>query len=207
MARILQDYPGISLKTEDLDGKIDFVRIFGRPGPIHIEIGSGKGTFLLSQAQAQPSDNFLGIEWARKYYRYAVDRIGRWGLTNVRIIRTDAAGFIAESVPDESVDCYHIYFPDPWPKKRHHKRRFICPANIEHLIRCLKTSGQIRIATDHADYFEQIKKILAARSDVLEEIDFIKPAGAESGELTGTNFERKYIIDQRPIYTIAVRKI
>jgi tRNA (guanine-N7-)-methyltransferase len=207
MARILQDYPGISLKAEDLDGKIDFVRIFGRPGPVHIEIGSGKGTFLLGQATAQPGDNFLGIEWARKYYRYAVDRIGRWGLTNVRIIRTDAAGFITDSVPDDSVDCFHIYFPDPWPKKRHHKRRFICPPNLEQLIRCLKTSGQIKIATDHADYFEQIKNVLAAQSDTLEETDFTKPAGAESGEWTGTNFERKYIKDQRPIYTITARKI
>jgi tRNA (guanine-N7-)-methyltransferase len=206
MARILQDYPGISLKAEDLDGKIDFVRIFGRPGPVHIEIGSGKGTFLLDQAQALPSDNFLGIEWARKYYRYAVDRIGRWGLTNVRIIRTDATGFIIEFVPDDSVDYFHIYFPDPWPKKRHHKRRFICPANLQHLIRCLKNGGQIHIATDHADYFEQIKMVLAERSDILEEIDFIKPAGAEADELTGTNFERKYIKDQRQIYTIAVRK-
>jgi len=206
MVRILRDYPGISLKAEELDGKIDFVRIFGRPGPVHIEIGSGKGTFLLSQAKARPGDNFLGIEWARKYYRYAVDRIGRWGLTNVRIIRTDAAGFIADYVPDESVDCFHIYFPDPWPKKRHHKRRFICSANLEHLIRCLKKDGQLRIATDHADYFEQIKRVIVARSDALEQIDFIKPAGAEEGELTGTNFERKYIKDQRPIYTIAARK-
>jgi len=207
MARILQDYTGISLKAEDLDSKIDFVRIFGRRGPVHIEIGSGKGTFLLGQATALPGDNFLGIEWARKYYRYAVDRIGRWRLTNVRIIRTDAAGFITEFVPEDSIDCFHIYFPDPWPKKRHHKRRFICPANLEQLIRCLKTSGQIRITTDHADYFEQIKMVLTERSDKLEEIDFIKPAGAESGESTGTNFERKYIKDQRPIYTIAVRKI
>jgi len=206
MARILRDYQGISLNVEDLDGKIDFVRIFGRPGPVHIEIGAGKGTFLLGQARAQPCDNFLGIEWARKYYRYAVDRIGRWGLTNVRIIRTDAAEFMADSVPDDSVDCLHIYFPDPWPKKRHHKRRFVCPANLEHLIRCLKSDGQLRIATDHTDYFEQIKLVLAARSDVLEEIDFIKPAGAESGEWTGTNFERKYIKDNRPIYRIAVQK-
>jgi tRNA (guanine-N7-)-methyltransferase len=207
MARILQDYPGISLKAEDLDGKIDFVRIFGRSGPLHIEIGAGKGTFLFGQAAAQPGDNFLGIERARKYYRYAVDRIGRWGLTNVRIMRTDAASFITDFVPDNSIDCFHIYFPDPWPKKRHHKRRFICPVNLEQLIRCLKASGQIRIATDHIDYFEQIKKVLAARSDALEEIDFTKPANAESGEWTGTNFERKYIEDQRSIYTIAARKI
>jgi len=214
MARILKEYPSVALRKEslrlnpeDLDSKIDFVRIFGRAGPVHIEIGTGKGTFLLNQARAQPGDNFLGIEWARKYYRFAVDRIGRWGLTNVRIIRTDAATFLADFVPGNSVDCFHIYFPDPWPKKRHHKRRFICPANLEHLIRCLRTGGQLKIATDHADYFEQIKTVLTARNEKLQEIDFLPTAGAEASEWVGTNFERKYLKDQRPIYTLAVRKI
>ena len=196
----------MSLNPKDLDGKIDFVRIFGRAGPVHIEIGTGKGTFLLNQAGAQPGDNFLGIEWARKYYRYAVDRIGRWGLTNVRIIRTDAATFLADFIPDNSVECFHIYFPDPWPKKRHHKRRFICPANLEHLLRCLKTGGQLKIATDHADYFEQIKTVLTSRNEKLQEIDFLPTAGAEASEWVGTNFERKYLKDQRPIYTLAVKK-
>ena len=220
MARILKEYPSVSLRKESLrlnpedlswgllteDGKIDFVRIFGRAGPVHIEIGAGKGTFLLNQARAQPGNNFLGIEWARKYYRYAVDRIGRWGLTNVRIIRTDAATFLADFIPDNSVECFHIYFPDPWPKKRHHKRRFICPANLEHLLRCLKTGGQLKIATDHADYFEQIKTVLTARNETLQEIDFLPTAGAEASEWVGTNFERKYLKDQRPIYTLAVKK-
>lgn len=206
MARILKDYPGVSLKIEDLKGKIDFARIFGRSGPVHIEIGTGKGTFLLNQAKAEPGDNFVGIEWARRYYRHAVDRIGRWDLSNVRIIRTDAAAFIADLVPDDSVDCFHIYFPDPWPKKRHHKRRFLCPANLAHLIRCLKVGGQLRIATDHTEYFEQIKKVVAERSDILEEIVFFPTAGAETGEWVGTNFERKYLKDQRPIYTLAARK-
>lgn len=206
MARILKDYPGVALRPEDLGGKIDLVRIFGRSGPVHVEVGAGKATFLVNQAKALPGDNFLGIEWARKYYRYAVDRIGRWGLTNVRIIRTEAAGFIAGCLPEGSVDYFHVYFPDPWPKRRHHKRRFMCPANLEHLIRCLKTGGQLRIATDHADYFEQIRMVVACRGDKLEEIDFVKPAGAETGEWVGTNFERKYLKNQKPIYTLAARK-
>ncbi len=206
MARILKEYPSVALKPENLDGKIDFVRVFGRACPVHIEVGAGKGTFLLNQAGAQPGNNFLGIERARKYYRYAVDRIGRWGLTNVRIIRTDAAAFLADFVPDNSVECFHIYFPDPWPKKRHHKRRFICPANLEHLVRCLKTGGQLKIATDHADYFEVIKTVLTARTEKLQEIDFLPTAGAEASEWVGTNFERKYLKDQRPIYTLAVKK-
>jgi tRNA (guanine-N7-)-methyltransferase len=206
MARILHDYPEISLKAENLDDKIDFVRIFGRSGPVHIEIGSGKGTFLLSQATTLPGDNFLGIEWARKYYRYAVDRIGRWGLTNVRIIRTDAADFITNSVPDNSVNCFHIYFPDPWPKKRHHKRRLIQLSNMATLIRCLKRGGDIRLATDHVEYFEQMKEVAMACRNALEPTEFVRPAGAAEGELTGTNYERKYIKDKRTIHTLALRK-
>ncbi|MBN2271471.1 MAG: tRNA (guanosine(46)-N7)-methyltransferase TrmB [Sedimentisphaerales bacterium] len=197
----------MSLNAADLAGRLDFRDVFGRDGPVHIEIGAGKGTFLLSQARRDSQANFLGIEWARKYYRYAVDRIGRWGLGNVRIIRTDAASFIAGHVADESVDCFHIYFPDPWPKKRHHKRRFVSPANTEQLLRCLKIGGQVRIATDHDEYFQVMQGVIAAFGDRLEEIDFAPTADAGPEELTGTNYERKYIKDKREIYTIAVRKV
>jgi tRNA (guanine-N7-)-methyltransferase len=205
MARILKEYPTVVLKVEELDGKIDFVRIFGRPGPVHIEIGTGKAAFLLNEARAHLEVNFLGIEWASRYYRYAVDRIGRWGLTNVRIIRTDAAAFLANSIPDNSIDCFHIYFPDPWPKKRHNKRRFLCPANLEHILRALKTGGQLKIATDHIDYFQQIRELMAAEKR-LEEIEFLPAAGADKGEWLGTNFERKHTKENRPIYTLAVGK-
>jgi tRNA (guanine-N7-)-methyltransferase len=206
MARALKDYPCVSLQPENLDGEIDLAKLIGLSGAVHIEIGTGKGTFLLNQSKALPDNNFLGIEWARKYYRHAVDRIGRWGLKNVRIIRTDAAVFLANFIAETSVDFFHIYFPDPWPKKRHHKRRFFCSANLENLLRCLKTGGQIRIATDHAEYFEQIKTVLTERDDKLQEIEFLPAAGAEIGEWVGTNFERKYLKDQRQIYTLAVRK-
>jgi len=205
--RTMKDYDGISVRAEELAGPVDFELIFGRKAPVHIEIGSGKGTFLLAQAGAAPEVNFLGIERANKYYRYAVDRIGRWGLANVRIIRTDAASFLSEHVGDSSVDWFHIYFPDPWPKKRHHKRRFVCPPNMAQMVRCLKAGGVIQIATDHADYFEEIQKVIGAHSERLEAIEFTPAAGAEDGELTGTNYERKYIKDKREIYTIAVKKL
>jgi len=206
MARFLRHWPQVSLRTEDLSGEIDFVHVFGRSGTVHIEIGTGKGTFLLNEARAEPGVNFLGIEWASKYYRHSVDRIGRWSLSNVRLIRTDAAGFLADFVPADSVDCFHIYFPDPWPKRRHHKRRFVCPANMEQLLRCLKVGGSIRVVTDHAGYFEQIQKVVAAHSDKLEKVEFFPTAGAECGEWVGTNFERKYLKEQRPIFCLAVRK-
>jgi tRNA (guanine-N7-)-methyltransferase len=206
MRRDLREYPDIMLKPENLQGQLDFARVFGRSRPVHIEIGSGKGTFLVHQARAQPDVNFLGIEWARKYYRHAVDRIGRWGLTNVRIVRADAASFLRDFVHQESVDCFHIYFPDPWPKKRHHKRRFLQASNMETLIRCLKPGGEMRIATDHEDYFEQIRREIVAHAARLEPIEFQRPAGAGEGEWTGTNYERKYVKERRPIYTLAFRK-
>jgi tRNA (guanine-N7-)-methyltransferase len=206
MRKKLKEYPGVVLNSENFGGRLDFAQIFGRSGPVGIEIGSGKGTFLVHEAQAQPEVDFLGIEWARKYYRHAVDRIGRWGLTNVRLLRTDAATFLREFVPDESVDCFHIYFPDPWPKKRHHKRRLLQASNVETLLRCLKPGGEIRIATDHQDYFEQIRQVRSGFGDRLEEIEFPRPAGARETELTGTNYERKYVKANRPIYTLALRK-
>jgi tRNA (guanine-N7-)-methyltransferase len=198
----------VSLKQENLTGRLDFGKIFGRGGAVHIEIGSGKGTFLVSQARYEPEVNFLGIEWANKYYRYAVDRIGRWDLRNVRIIRTDAAGFLAEHVGDRTVNFFHVYFPDPWPKKRHHKRRFICESNIKQMLRCLKAGGIINIATDHEDYFEHMQEVIAkqVKAGTVEIIDFVETAGAKDEEVVGTNFERKYLRDGRIIYTLALKK-
>ena len=175
---------------------------------MHIEIGSGKGTFILNEAKENPDIDFLGIEWAGKYYRHAVDRIGRWGLNNVRIIRTDAAYFIDRNLADSSVDWFDIYFPDPWPKKRHHKRRFLCSGNMEKLLRCLKPGGVINIATDHADYFGQITEVVDAevKAGTAERVEFTRAAGAADGETVGTNYERKYIVEGRKTYTAAIRK-
>lgn len=185
---------------------MDFAAIFGRAAPVHLEIGSGKGTFLVHQAPAYRDIDFLGIEWARKFYLLAVDRIGRWGIENVRIIRTDAATFLAEHIAEASIACVHIYFPDPWPKKRHHKRRFFQQDNVRTLIRCLSPGGEIRLATDHADYFRQMQRVASDFGARLEEIPFTRPAGAKDGEFTGTNFERKYIRDRRTIQVLALRK-
>jgi len=207
--RVLKDYEKVSLTVEDGSGELDLGEIFGRKGPVHVEIGSGKGTFILNQARENPEVDFLGIEWARKYYRFSVDRIGRWGLGNVRIIRADAAYFIGRHLSDSSVDRFDIYFPDPWPKKRHHKRRFLCGANMEQLLRCLKSGGVINIATDHAGYFEQITEVIEAEIGAgrVERADFTRGAGAAEGELVGTNYERKYLVEGRQRYTAAVRKV
>lgn len=206
--RKIKDYPRISFDSDNLEDMIDFEDIFGRGGPVHIEIGSGKGTFLLSQSLAEHDTNFFGIEWANKYYKYAVDRMGRQGISNVRITRTDAADFITSHIGEAAVDCFHIYFPDPWPKSRHHKRRFICEKNTAQMLTVLKPGGIINIATDHDEYFEWIRGVFGKfiTDGRAVEIDFIKPSGAGENEMAGTNFERKYLKQGRGTNTIALRK-
>ena len=207
--RTIKTYPEISVLPENIEGNIDFDVLFGRSAPVEMEVGCGKGTFLLEEAKAFPEKNFFGIEWANKYYKYATDRIGRWGLPNVRLMRTDAATFIAEHIPDAAIEVFHLYFPDPWPKKKHNKRRFFCDENLVQLLRILRPDGIINIATDHADYFEQMTGVArrAIEQKLVKEIDFIRPAGAKDGEIVGTNYERKYMEEGRKTYTLALQKL
>lgn len=205
----VNEYRNILIEPENIAGKLDFGDLFGRSAPVEMEVGSGKGTFLLDEAKTFPEKNFLGIEWANKYYKYAVDRIGRWGVRNVRLMRTDAAAFMAEHISGASIHVFHLYFPDPWPKKKHHRRRFFCDENLVHLLRILKPDGIINIATDHAGYFEQMTDVAgrAIEQGLVKEIEFIRPAGAREGEIVGTNYERKYMKEGRRTYTLALQKI
>ncbi|MCE5185774.1 MAG: tRNA (guanosine(46)-N7)-methyltransferase TrmB [Planctomycetaceae bacterium] len=206
--KTLHLYPQIVLGADQLSGMLDFECIFGRSGPIELEVGSGKGTFLYCQAKACPDTFFIGIEWSSKYYKFAIDRMGRWGITNVRLLRTDAAQFIRDHVPDASISAFHLYFPDPWPKKKHHKRRFFNDDNLSQLFRILRPGGIINTATDHEDYYMQMRQAAdrAIAAGQFEEIDFVRPAGAFPGEIVGTNYERKYMKEGRKTYILALRK-
>ncbi len=197
------DTAGVLL-DEDLPAKagvLDFAAIFGNARPVEMEIGAGKGTFLLARAAARPEINFVGVEWARAYCHYTADRFKRAGLTNVRMIRTDAAELVKTHIAAESLWRLHIYFPDPWPKKRHHRRRLIQPPFIDHVRRILKLGGELIVVTDHLDYFYQIRRLLGDAAGFAS-IPFPKMTGGED-ELVGTNFERKYIAQGRPFYSIA----
>ena len=207
--RAIKDYETVTIKPENINGMLDFTHFFGRSAPVEMEVGSGKGTFLLDEAKTFPEKDFFGIEWANKYYKYAVDRIGRWGVPNVRLMRTDAAEFISAHIADACISVFHLYFPDPWPKKKHNKRRFFCDENLAELFRILEPNGIINIATDHADYFEQMTEVAdrAIEEHRFKEIDFIRPAGARDGEYVGTNYERKYITEGRKTYTLALQKL
>jgi len=198
----------VAVLPEALSGMLDFDAVFGRKAPVELEIGSGKGTFLVDQAKACPETDFFGVEWANKYYRYAVDRMERWGLFNVRMIRTDAADFIKNHIPDSSIRMFHLYFPDPWPKKRHHKRRFFNDENLGQIHRILEPAGIVNIATDHENYYEQMTEVSGRAVDrgLFEPAAFIRPAGAGDGERVGTNYERKYMKEGRRTFTLALRK-
>ncbi len=142
--------------TNPESGWVDPRAWFEDPGrPFEIEIGSGKGTFLVQQADLEPGTNFLGIEWAREFYMYAADRVRRrresGSLMNVRMLHADAAEFLRWRCPSGICRVIHLYFSDPWPKKRHHKKRVIQHRFLAEAWRVLEPGGELRIVTDHDD--------------------------------------------------------
>jgi tRNA (guanine-N7-)-methyltransferase len=198
----------VRVDLEQYDYPMDVGSLFAQNAPVEIEIGSGKGTFILNHAQAFPDKNFLGIEWANKYLLESVDRICRWGVPNVRLMRTDATDFFRCYLVDESITVLHLYFPDPWPKKRHHKKRFFNLENLIQVYRVLTAGGIVQTATDHRDYYDVMCEVVAlpeikARFDL---IDFVRSPAAQGDEYVGSNFERKYIIEGREINALALRK-
>jgi tRNA (guanine-N7-)-methyltransferase len=178
--------------------------LFGNDRPLELEIGSGKGTFLLAESVARPDVNFLGIEYARRYWIFAADRLRRAGRANARVVLAEASAFVRDFLETASLDAVHIYFPDPWPKTRHRRRRLIQPAFLELLVPKLKPGARLAIATDHLDYFQQIAECVT-RSPLVE-VDFIGTRGALEREAVGSNFERKYLKEGRSIYKLAAAK-
>lgn len=174
---------------------IDWHELFGNTNAVEIEIGCGKGAFLLAFAAAHPDVNVLGIERQPRWVRIVADRMGRRGLANARVVAADAAVVVGRFVPDASVAAYHVYFPDPWWKKRHQKRRLVVPEFAAALHRTLAPGGTIHLATDVADRFEAM---LAAFEGLPFEVNTDAPRDA----MPITNFERKYSAEGRPIYRV-----
>jgi tRNA (guanine-N7-)-methyltransferase len=184
--------------------------------PLELEIGSGKGSFLLQEASERPGVNFLGIEWAREFYEYTADRIRRRGLQNVRVLRADATEFLHWRCPDGVAQVMHLYFSDPWPKSRHHRRRVVQDRFLADAARVLAAGGELRIVTDHEEYWAWMEQHFvrwaepaggeaAGHRPFLRE-PFERPGSAGSGELVGTNFERKYRREGRPFFATVLRK-
>ena len=137
---------------------LDWRDLFDEIRRLEIDIGCGKGTFLAWAASARPQHNFLGVERQLKRLRKVDKKVARLGLGNVRLLRVEASYFASKLVPSDSVSVYHIYFPDPWPKRRHHRRRLFSESFVSDLHRTLVRGGVVNIATDDEDYFRQIEK-------------------------------------------------
>lgn len=196
--------PPIAVEPSEL-ADFRWERIFGNARPVELEIGTGKAGFLLRRAQAHPQRNFFGIEWANEFYRYALDRMRRWKMTNVRLLRTDAADFIRRTCPRGSLTVLHVYHPDPWPKRRHHKRRLFQPVVVEAAVECLVHGGCWAVQTDHGEYFEVIQSLLRGHPN-LQEISFDDPQLGLTDERVQTNYEIKYLSEGRAIYRVAMRR-
>lgn len=181
---------------------VDPMTWFATPGPFELEIGCGKGGFLLNRARSAPNVRLLGIEWANKFFQFAADRMVRWNLTNVRVMRTDAKPFVMRQLPPGCLSVLHLYHPDPWPKKRHHKRRLVQPDFAEAVVRLLVLGGRWLIQSDHAEYFDQMREVAGGRAELTERLweELAVDAGSEWG---GTNYEIKYSREGRKIYRAA----
>jgi tRNA (guanine-N7-)-methyltransferase len=143
-------------------GPLDFARLFGNERPVVLEIGFGNGEATWRMAEASPEENFLGIEVHRPGVGRLLLKIEEHGLSNLRIACEDAVELLRNRVPDGSLAGVRIYFPDPWPKKRHHKRRIVQPAFVELLGRKLAPGGILHLATDWAPYAEHMLEVMQA---------------------------------------------
>lgn len=177
---------------DEVDPTLDWTDIFANKNPVEVEIGIGKGRFLIDSAQRRLDVNFVGVEWAMKYLRMAHARCMRRSLENVRFVRADAREFVEFFIPTRSVQAYHIYFPDPWPKKRHHKRRLFNRDFLAEVERTLMPGGHLWLATDFVEYFDVML-------EVLDESDHLRAVEAE-WDGAKTNYEEKYIAAGKPIY-------
>jgi tRNA (guanine-N7-)-methyltransferase len=184
---------------------LDWSRVFGNANPVEIEVGFGKGLFLVSAGQALPGTNFFGIEIERKYALFTATRLAKRGLRNVKVTAADARWVLQALVATGSVAALHVYFPDPWWKNRHRKRRLFTEAFAVQCGRVLERGGQLHFASDVPDYFEETVQMLArlelfaalpppAVKEPAHEMDFL------------TNFERKYRRAGRPIFRGLWRK-
>ena len=164
-------------------GSLDLDKLFGRQAPRVLEIGIGDGEVLLTMAGQHPDQDFLGAEVHEPGIGHCLLGIEKAGLTNVRLIRQDAIVVLRDWLPDSCLDRVNLFFPDPWPKKRHHKRRIVQASFLSLLARRLKSGGLLHMATDWAPYAEHMEEMLATSAQ-------FEPL-SDAGDRPPTKFERR----------------
>ena len=178
---------------------LDWPTVFGNDHPVEVEVGFGKGLFLVNTAAARPDRNFLGVEIVRKYQLYATARLAVRDLKNARTSCADAKAVFRHYVKPGSVADVHVYFPDPWWKTRHKKRLLFTPEFAAEVLRVLTPGGTLHFVSDVADYFDWVTGTLAE----VPQFDRLPPPTENMPEHDMdylTNFERKFRKEGRPIY-------
>jgi tRNA (guanine-N7-)-methyltransferase len=196
------DFFSVLELTSDVQ-RLDLEKIFGRIAPLHVDLGCGDGTFLCAMAELMPEKNFIGIERLLRRVRRANRRIASPARTNVRVLRLETGFVVRHLLPPSSVEAFYLLFPDPWPKRRHHRRRIVTPEFLHAIANALAERGAFHIATDQADYFEQISR-LAEQSTDFEIVDL---TAGPARTLPSTTFEKKYLSAGAPIYRLELRKV
>jgi tRNA (guanine-N7-)-methyltransferase len=198
------DRPDVLLR-EDPRNFPSLSDLYGNDNPVEIEIGCGKGKFLIARAMENPEVNFLGIDVVWKWMKYGVERSRKRRLTNIRFIKTDARELARYAVPDESISIFHVYFPDPWPKRRHRKRRLITGEFLSLLHSRLTNGGLIELATDYHDYYVQMRTAIVQSGIEWHGVDETSDTRLFDA-LIKTNYELKYEAAGRTLHYIELKK-
>ena len=175
------------------------IALFNRDAPLEIELGSGKGLFLQTAAHTQPEHNFLGVEVSYKYAKFTAARLIKQGATNVISVHGDGLKLFHEFVPDEALTAVHVYFPDPWWKARHRRRRVLNEAFLADVVRTLKPSGMLHFWTDVKEYFDSTLELIAEHTPLVGPIE-VPERPAEHHLDYHTHFERRTRMNDEPVY-------
>lgn len=189
-------WPKYGLDAEN--GRIDAEAVFGRKAPCVLEIGFGNGESLVEQATTDPGADFIGVEVHRPGIGHCLMHLASAGVDNVRLVEADAVDVLERRLDDRTLDRINLYFPDPWPKKRHHKRRILNAAFLALCARRLKRGAHLHIATDWTDYAEHIDLELT-RSPNFRIVERREHDGSRPLERPPTKFEKRGLKLGHPI--------